>query len=172
MDPTNLTEAELSERSGISRGDLKRLRERLKPGADFIFVPGKPLLYTPAGRERILFIIAPENSPGKKGGGGAAAVESREEEETKAGEALGAAVVAPAKPPEYIELLVDGEQLHCRNPRLVVCTMGTEDGRVRVKLRVKDNHHFAPGMKVPQCVHASDVFYDYHGKLPRRKGKL
>ncbi len=55
---------------------------------------------------------------------------------------------------------------------IVVLCVQTAAPNAQVRLKVRDNRNFTPGMIVPGCVHVEADRYDYVGRLPRRKGRI
>lgn len=154
MDPSNTTTArQLAEDLGISREALKKLRDALTEGADWLPAPpGQPILFTAAGvkkiRAHLQIARAPVNPWTTASAGVRTAAPATPIRETLA-------VIRPAK----------------GSTRIILCL--TEDGRT-VSLTAKNNANFIAGMQVPNCVQApqSPAYYHYEGRLPRRKGRF
>lgn len=69
-------------------------------------------------------------------------------------------------PPERVTLIVDRPAPG--NPKIVLCH--TERG-AKVRLRVRHNINFVPGMRVSNCVQEHADLFCFEGRLPRWRGK-
>lgn len=100
----------------------------------------------------------------------AGAVILLESGQKKVQEALGVPAgvsCAPERPPIRVTLTVDAPARG--NPKIVHCR--TEKG-LRVRLRVRDNMNFTPGLAVPNCVQEHADLFCFEGRLPRWRGKF
>lgn len=168
----NVAEGRLAKLLGVSRTDLKRIRnEKLTLEVDWLLGgESQSIEITPSGQKKIrLELGLPEGEtveacerymaeePEKKEGGG----------DLPAEPSRAPGGLAGMRAERYVALVV--VKAASGNKVVVVCT--DPEGRP-VRLRVRDNGNFTKGMRVPTCVHVEADRYDYEGRLPRRKGRL
>lgn len=150
------TEQALARILGIKKNRLVSLRRtHLARGTDWE-VQGAVVCYTPAGVQKLRDLAARPVAPGDAANAGS--VDDADAET----EALAATEQAI---PELLELVV---LRICPNPSLVIC----QHGETEVRVRVRTNLNFVPGMRLParQPRNAGDAWF-HEGRLPRFKGR-
>jgi hypothetical protein len=139
-------EGDLALELGLTRETMASLRrEHLLDGRDWQLV-GKKVWLGPAAVKRLKEKVGCLDSPGQKNGHGE----------------------APSAIAEPVELVIRSVP---RNIHIVVCEKKEGDGEL-VRVRVRSNANFLPGMEIRGMPHPdySDVF-DLVGRCPRQRGR-
>jgi len=146
-DPAPISEIDLARTLGVSRDDLKKLRAQLTHGVDWTGGNGTQVMITVEGQKKLARMVTAGSA------------------ETGTGEAIQRAAEAARQPDRYVSLTI----LRISNPRVLIAK---KDG-AEVRVMTKPSDNFRPGMVLEKCEQSRipQVFY-YHGRLPRRPGKI
>lgn len=154
-----VTEAELSEATGVKRCALSRIRaEKMEPGVDFAVVSKKGVTYTPAGLEKMKAALPPEVWPQKNGA--PPAPESG---------AVAGLLMWPAEP--LYTLVVRAPTFNGR-----VCLAQIEGHDAPHRAFVKPLHRLgaltlSAGLRLEGCRRVNDELFEYPGPVPQRRGQ-
>lgn len=159
-------EGRVADALGVRRKLLARLRQdHLSEGVDFVRREANAVVLTATGLEKIERLV-------KEGGGG---VENERETTGKPSSSGKSDAGVPAGPAPREKMRVERVPSH---PQLLLCL--SEVTRKLVVVRVRENSHFVPGMRI-EAIASTHGVWQFHnrelggpttiGRLPRQKGR-
>jgi hypothetical protein len=138
----NILERDLAGKLGVTRDVLRDLRKRVLEAEDFA-QQGRDVMIHADGVAKITGALAEKNGAEKK----AVAIEIDDEESF--------VLLVHKLPP---------------NRRIVLAKKEEADDEQVMRVRVRDNGHFVPGMRL-RCRHLDGDLYELVGRCPRFKGR-
>ena len=169
--PTDIEESAIADTLGIPREKLAELRKETLVVREDWLQKGRKIFMTQPGIAKIIALLkrAPEVIKTVLGEKTAPTTQSEPQQPV-------ARESAPAEDPIQKELM---DRLAARGLHLAVITKLFRKSRIlfaeldgkQIRVKVRSSENFVIGMKI-SCRHDHDDVYQFHGRLPRRKGRL